>query len=122
MPPLAWRRGDFSSLLGDGIQLIDPRTGKPIPGNIIPDSLIDPAGAEILSFYPNPDDPNAAVPTGATVSPVGHSTIRQFTTRVDHYVGSENHLFSRYSIWDEDRFTATGFPRVTPGVNAARSR
>jgi hypothetical protein len=34
-PTAAQRRGDFSSL---GIQLFNPRTREPIPGNIVPES------------------------------------------------------------------------------------
>jgi hypothetical protein len=76
--PLAWRNGDFSSLLnttgpytvGKVIQLynpnsVDPATGlrTPFPGNIIPQSLLSPAAVKLVNnsqLYP--------APTGTTIS------------------------------------------------------
>ena len=85
-------------------QLFDPRSSTPFPANVIPPSTIDPAGAGILAFYPAPDNPNAAGPSGATVAPVGRNKIHQFTVRADQPLGAEERLFYRYSFWDENRF------------------
>jgi Carboxypeptidase regulatory-like domain/TonB dependent receptor len=113
VPPLAWRRGDFSSLLTGALnpqtgldqgQLYDPRTRLPISGNIVPDSLIDSAGAAILGFYPPPDDPSAGRPSPATVAPVGPTDTDQFTIRVDQTSGARHQLFYRYSQSRLDRF------------------
>ena len=113
VPPQLWRNGDFSSMLTgvtdpstgvDAGQLVDPRAGTPFPGNVIPASMIDPAGTGILAFYPEPDDPRAPGPSGATVSPVGQNTIHQVTVRADQPLGAGDRLFYRYSFWDEDRF------------------
>lgn len=41
VPPTALRNGDFSSL---GTPIIDPLTGEPFPGNIIPQDRIHPIG------------------------------------------------------------------------------
>src|SRR5437667_8349643 len=38
VPDAKLRAGDFSDLLGGGIQLRDPSTGAPFPGNVIPPS------------------------------------------------------------------------------------
>ena len=113
VPPPAWRNGDFAGMLTgvndpitgvDAGQLFDPRTGTAFPGNVIPSSMIDPAGTGILAFYPAPDDPSAAGPSAATVSPVGRNTIHQVTVRADQPLGAEERLFYRYSFWDENRF------------------
>lgn len=101
VPPLAWRRGDLSSWPEP---IVDPLTGQPFPGNVIPPSRIDPAGAAILGFYPPPDDSGALGPSGATVAPVGSNHIDQFTVRVDYVAGPSSQLFARYSLWNEDRF------------------
>src|SRR5215831_9017457 len=45
----AQRTGDFSGLTR---QLIDPLTGQPIPGNIIPAGRIDPVSAKLLQYIP----------------------------------------------------------------------
>ena len=127
VPPLPWRNGDFSSTLTgvndpmtgmDAGQLFDPRSGTPFPDNVVPRSMIDPAGSGILAFYPAPDDPNVAGPSGATVSPVGRNTVYQFTVRADQPLGAEDRLFYRYSFWDEDRFNpfdALQNPTNVPG-------
>ncbi len=112
VPPMPWRRGDFSSMLTgvvdpstgmDAGQIYDPRTGMPFAGNLIPSSLIDPAGAAILAFYPQPDNPAARGPASATVAPVGRSLLDQFTLKAD-YSGSAGTGFVRVSSWREDRF------------------
>src|SRR5260221_13479532 len=43
------RQGNFSGL---NRQLLDPATGQPIAGNIIPASRIDPAAAKTLQYVP----------------------------------------------------------------------
>jgi hypothetical protein len=68
VPTLAMRRGDFSELLGPNIfygtpvQLVDPKTGLPFPGNIIPapgtattGSTATANGLGILNSYPLPN-------------------------------------------------------------------
>src|SRR5205814_1141666 len=69
VPRPAWRNGDFSDLLklGPSYQLYDPTTiqaapgghfsRQPFPGNIIPASLIDPMGRNLLNLYPDPNQP-----------------------------------------------------------------
>jgi hypothetical protein len=63
VPSLLMRQGDFSELLnpsnvfygGKSVQLKDPTTGNPIPGNIIPKSMLSPNGLGILKAYPAPN-------------------------------------------------------------------
>jgi predicted heme/steroid binding protein len=68
VPTLKMRTGDFSELLnpsnifyGKAVQLMDPKTGLPIPGNIIPQcpqavgSCATPNGLGILNSYPAPN-------------------------------------------------------------------
>lgn len=52
VPTLAERQGDFSGL---GIQLMDPTTHQPIPGNQITD--INPSSQSLLQFIPQPNLP-----------------------------------------------------------------
>jgi hypothetical protein len=113
VPPTAWVNGDFSGLLTGAVdpdtgfdpgQLFDPRTFEPIDGNIIPPAMMDSAGAEIVKWYPAPDDANAVEPSSAVVAPVGRNDVNQMTARVDHNAGRDDRLFYRYSLWDENRF------------------
>jgi hypothetical protein len=46
----AQRQGNFSGL---SRQLVDPSTGQPFPGNIIPSNRLDPISLKILNYIPN---------------------------------------------------------------------
>ncbi len=73
VPTALMRQGNFSELLnpsnifyGKAVQLIDPKTGLPFPGNIIPTSSAtgssaSPNGLGILNAYPMP---NLTTPIG----------------------------------------------------------
>ncbi len=55
MPTAAERRGDFSGSLdgfGRPVRLIDPATGAPFAGNVIPQARISPQAASLLRLYP----------------------------------------------------------------------
>jgi hypothetical protein len=113
VPPLAWVNGDFSSLLTgatdpatgfDRGQLFDPRTGLPLPGNVIPATLLDPAGSAIARFYPAPDDPAALGPSVATVTPKHQLDGSQVNARIDDTIGTHARLFGRYTRAADDRF------------------
>jgi hypothetical protein len=52
VPSAAVRAGNFS---GSGSTIIDPTTGLPFPGNIIPGNRIDPISTAILSRLPLPN-------------------------------------------------------------------
>jgi hypothetical protein len=55
VPTAAERRGDFSNRAG---AVLDPRTGQPFDGNVIPLDRIVPQATALLAYYP--------MPTGAT--------------------------------------------------------
>ncbi len=66
-PTTAFRRGDFSALLNrrdasgnplPAITIVDPITGAPFPGNIIPDNRIQPAAKNLIPFWPEPQRVN----------------------------------------------------------------
>lgn len=52
MPALAERSGNLSQIL---TPIIDPLTGAPFPGNIIPQSRISPQAQALLALYPLPN-------------------------------------------------------------------
>jgi Carboxypeptidase regulatory-like domain len=63
VPSLLMRQGDFSELLdptnpfySNKIRIIkDPTTGKPFPGNIIPQNRLSPNGIGLLNMFPLPN-------------------------------------------------------------------
>jgi len=52
MPTALERRGDFSQ---SGVVVNDPLSGQPFPGNVIPESRINPSGRAILDLFPLPN-------------------------------------------------------------------
>jgi trimeric autotransporter adhesin len=58
MPTLPERAGNFSHTIdrfGQPLRLVDPATGLPFAGNIIPSALISPQAASLLNYYPLPN-------------------------------------------------------------------
>jgi hypothetical protein len=69
VPSALMRQGNFSELLtnnpvnilGKVVQLVDPNTKVPIPGNIIPSNLLSQNGLGILKAYPVADIPVGSI-------------------------------------------------------------
>ena len=58
MPTALERAGNFSQTrdgLGRLVSLIDPSTGRPFAGNVIPQSRISPQAASLLNYHPLPN-------------------------------------------------------------------
>jgi hypothetical protein len=56
VPTTLERAGDFSQSLnaaGRPVTIVDPRTGLPFPGNVIPADRISPQAAALLAYYPH---------------------------------------------------------------------
>ena len=90
-PPAAYRTGDFSALLPK-TQLYYPATGAPIPGNIIPASMIQNYAQYIT---PNWGLPNIGATTWATANPY-ESNDNQFQFRIDHHISDHDQVFVRF--------------------------
>jgi hypothetical protein len=57
VPTASERNGDFSrsrTSSGQPVQIVDPITGLPFPGNVIPAARISPQAAALLAYYPLP--------------------------------------------------------------------
>jgi hypothetical protein len=93
--------GDFSELLGPNpfyskpVQVKDPKTGAPIPGNVIPKSLLSPNGLGLLRAYPDPN--NAFINGNQNWIDQGLHTIdqRKDTLTADMYPGQNHHIAFR---------------------------
>jgi trimeric autotransporter adhesin len=58
MPTALERGGDFSQTRdarGQAVQIVDPFTGLPFPGGVIPRERISPQAAALLGYYPLPN-------------------------------------------------------------------
>lgn len=118
LAPAEWRRGDFSGLAG--VTIIDPQTGRPFPGNLIPQNRISPVARAILNdtaLYPLPNRSVSGVSGnyvgGWQVFQRGH----QGDVRLDGVV-SNNSFFVRYSQSD---ITVGGIRNTFPLLLGSRS-
>lgn len=120
VPTLAERTGDFSqSALPKPINLW---TGQPFPNGKIPQSYLHPIGVAIAGLYP---EPNRGVPSENFVSsPTLRDRKNHFNIRLDHALGSNSQLTTRYSISDRrlfEPFSGQGFSAVPGfGTNVPR--
>jgi hypothetical protein len=91
MPTAAERNGNFS---GQPLQILDPTTGRPFPGNIIPQSRISPQAKALLNLYPLPNFSgpyNYQAPlVNASHQDAMQSRLNQTINRKDQLYGSFN--------------------------------
>ena len=112
MPTALERTGDFSrSLDTDGslITVTDPTTHAPFPGNVIPQSRINPVGAAVLKFFPLPNysgsDPSLIYQQNYTAIPTGSHNRRNDVVRGDWYINPKLNAYFRW-INDKDDTTS----------------
>lgn len=103
-PPTAFRTGDFSSLLNlaTPIRIVDPLTGDPFPGNVIPANRITNSAKELMKFWPEPQRVNANPLVGINYTGFERRTLDddQAFVRVDHNFSEKNKIFGRYAFND----------------------
>jgi hypothetical protein len=111
------RQGDLSAL---SATIVNPSTGKPFSGNVIPSELISPVAPDILNMYPLPNLPGLS--NNYLASPVQRENDTQGTYRVDHHLTPSADLTARYSFGTVSLFepwggSSNGAPstNTTPG-------
>lgn len=110
LPTAAIRGGDLSGINPvdkDGKlfpPIINPKTGQPFDGNIIPVSEIDPFSRAVLDRIPLPNQANAA-PGAPNHINVGLRRVvtDQFLARLDHQLTPQHQLFGRFLYFDSDQ-------------------
>lgn len=129
VPTERMRRGDFGELLTDpyilqffgrGVQIYNPRqtsnVREAITGNRLdlrPD-LIDPAGLNLLQFFPLP---NRTGPNGSTVfqnyvsQGIRPTNMNQYTAKVDYVLSDSHRISGSYSNRKNDRIAGDPIPR-----------
>jgi len=126
VPPNAWRTGDFSSLLGAGIQLYDPTTvtgvdanGLPIrapfAGNIIPAGKQDIAGQNLLQLYPEPNQPGDVL---NYVTGIGNRIDdHQGNLKIDFQATAKDSISGRWNVDDSKNRFDPNFGNIGGGGN-----
>jgi hypothetical protein len=115
-PTLDERNGDFSKTVIDQAgtikNIIDPETGQPFPGNVIPPGRADSVGQAYLNFYPEPtqgvtwDGPtqyNYLSPGWTTENPRN-----QQIYRIDWNVAPKTLIYGRYVRTSQPRKSPLG--------------
>ncbi|HYZ87590.1 MAG TPA: TonB-dependent receptor, partial [Bryobacteraceae bacterium] len=87
----AERAGNFS---GSTTPIIDPLTGNPFPGNLIPAERLNPVSRNIIqSYMPLPNTTGTVNYSGVTS---GELKTDQGLVRLDHYFGAKDQVFGHY--------------------------
>ncbi len=110
VPTVANENGDFSNVLtanpsnpfGKATLVVDPLTGNPFPGNIIPKNRLDPAALAFLKYIPVAASGNGQLFYSVPLA----QNFDEYVTRVDHSFSERDRLTARY-FWDQ--FKNTGF-------------
>ncbi len=109
VPTQAQRSGDFSSLLNQGIQIIDPLTGQSFTGNMIPTTSMSSVATQVLQKYvPLPNVPNSALNWISNGSEAINSD--QGIGRWDYKLADNDSLFARYAIEEIEAVPPPFFP------------
>ncbi len=96
------RAGDFSFLTKP---ILDPTTGQPFPGNVIPPNRIDPAATALLELMPLPNISGAGARANNYVSsPESTNNYDQFIARLDHNFNDNWAVFYRHFYQKTEQF------------------
>jgi hypothetical protein len=112
VPTPAELGGNFSALLsasspdnplGRSVQIINPITRQPFPGNLIPASDLNPSALAFTKYLPVAE----AQPNGRVFfsKPLAQG-FNEFLSRIDHSISEQDRLTARYYF---DRFNNDGF-------------
>ncbi|MBV9503710.1 MAG: carboxypeptidase regulatory-like domain-containing protein [Acidobacteriia bacterium] len=115
MPTTAMRNGDFShDAFGrpNTQQLTDPTSTNdaPLAGNIIPKSLINPIGQELINLYPLPNTNNPALGYNYVNEPVRKLDEGKFDFRIDENLSVKDTFFARFSYDQAQSYVPGGSP------------
>jgi hypothetical protein len=111
MPTALERSGNFSQsvdVAGCALRIVDPATGQPFPGGVIPAGRISPQAASLLGYYPAPNvDSGSRYNYQTPVLLTTHQDALQ--SRVAETINTKNQLFGNYSYQRETRDNANVF-------------
>lgn len=120
MPTLLQRGGDFSQTVdgfGNPVQIIDPRTGLPFPGNVIPADRISLQAATLLQYYPMPDE-GASGAYNYQIAPVSVGNSQQYGGSLSNLVSTTTNqvgVSGSYSRNGNDSTSLFGFDSTNAG-------
>jgi hypothetical protein len=102
----AMLRGDFSAL---SKQIIDPQTGRPFPGNIIPENRFSSASKFFFPYLLLPNSPDGRF---RAVAPTRNDTY-EYVARIDHQITDNQRIYGRWVVQDYNVVSPDYTPSVT---------
>ncbi|HEV2448069.1 MAG TPA: TonB-dependent receptor, partial [Candidatus Sulfopaludibacter sp.] len=111
MPTPDQRNGDFSQLVnlaGQFLPIVDPATGHPFPGNIIPQSRISPQAAYLLKWYPLPNFIEAAG-YNYQVPQVNVTNQNDVSGRINRTLSRKDFLYGGFGYRNQDMVSPSIF-------------
>ncbi len=105
MPTALERTGDFSQTLdlnGKVIPVNDPLTGAQFPGNVIPQSRLNPNGLALLKALPLPNFNNRAISGGNynyQIQEIQHDPKRSQLFKIDYVPTEKDRFYVRGKTW-----------------------
>jgi hypothetical protein len=114
VPTAGQRAGDLSSLTSDPI--IDPVTGNPFPGNVIPaDRISQTARTLLANYYPLPNNTSNSNANLFLQTPIPADT-NGYDVRIDHVLTKKQSVYGR---WSWKNIAATGQNGLLPSEKIA---
>jgi outer membrane receptor protein involved in Fe transport len=104
VPTLAFRNGDFSSLLAGNRTIKDPLGTAVFPGNIVPPTRINAIGQAMLRQFPNPTATTAllgAPSNNFTLNGAQTEEQNQYATRIDHTFSEKDNMTVTYQYFKD---------------------
>lgn len=115
VPTLAQRQGQFGAL-----NIVDPSTNTPFPGNIIPASRFDALAKKVIDLYPEPNTPgqfqNGRPTNNYSLQRDGNENTHKFDTRFDYNLNDQNQIMGRFSYLRQKFNRDAIFPGLGDGV------
>ena len=111
VPTDRMRNGDFSEE-GNPV-IIDPQTGQPFPGNVIPADRMSPLARNFIDLYPSPN--REGLRNNYVVSPTVTQDTYQGDLRFDDNVTDSDQVFGRGSFVHQGRVIPAPLPGIAGG-------
>jgi hypothetical protein len=114
VPTVRMLGGDFSQL---STPVIDPQTGRPFPGNVIPAARISPIALNVIQLTDYPLPNTTGLVNNYTTAPVTRTNLDQVLARIDHTLSQKDNVWGSI-YWLKE---ANSTPRFTTFESSAES-
>jgi Carboxypeptidase regulatory-like domain len=124
VPTDLMRSSGFTNFSQVTTPIINPITGTPFPGNILPAGMLNPAAVAYLNAFPAPNCNNSInancqfLTNNYTTNRNRITSFDDFDIRADYNMSSKDSAFVRYSYGNENLTTTSEFPALPAGFGS----